>query len=87
MDNEVELPPARLKRIEGRIERARIRHIAGQHDLGAEACSQGLDPLLEGISLEGEGKLGTRLGTGLRNSPGNRAIIRNAHDEAARARQ
>ena len=80
---EVELAPAPAELGEHRVHRAAVGNIAGQHDLGASLRRQRLDPLLQGLSLVGEGQRGALRGRRLGNAPGDRAIVGDAHDEAA----
>ena len=53
----------------------------------ADLLRQRLDPLLQRIALIGESKLGAVLVAGLRNAPGDRAVVGDAHDQAALAAQ
>ncbi|MGY4283403.1 hypothetical protein ACVWXO_002623 [Bradyrhizobium sp. LM2.7] len=57
----------------------------GQHQIDAELLRQRLDPLAQGLALEGEGKLGAMGMQRLRHAPGDRMIIGDAHDQTALA--
>ena len=64
---------------------AGIGHVAMAGDMRAELGGERLDPLLEGIALIGERELGALRGAGLGDAPGDRAVVGDAHDEAALA--
>ena len=56
-------------------------------DGGVELCGQRLDPLLQRVALIGEGELGALRVRGPGDAPGDRAVVGDAHDQAALARQ
>ena len=87
MNDEIDLSPSAPDRIECGIERRRIRHIAGEHHLRADTRGKWLNTFPKRLPLIRESQLGTFSGAGLRNSPGDRAVIGDTHDEPLRARQ
>src|SRR5690606_10495285 len=87
MDENVQLAPLFLQRAEHGLHRILALDIAGQDNVRAEACGERSDALLQRIALVGEGDLGARFGELLRNAPGDRMIVGDAHDEGALARQ
>ena len=58
----------------------------GSTSLRADFGGQRLDALLDRVALIGEGDFRALAAQGLGDAPGDRAIIRNPHDEAAFAR-
>ena len=62
-----------------------VGHVALADDMRAEFGGQRLDALLEGFALIGKRDLGALVGAGLGDAPGDRAIVGDAHDEAALA--
>src|SRR4249920_3021672 len=56
-------------------------------DGGAEGLGKGLDALLQGVALVGEGEIGALRAGGGGDAPGDRAVVRHPHDEAALARK
>ena len=83
MDHEIELAPFGLEFIEHRIDGRDILDIAGHHQRGADAFGERPDALAERLTLIGEGQFGPMLRQHLRDAPGNRILVGDAHDEAA----
>ena len=78
--------PGLLKFGEDAIDGCDVLDIAGQQQLRAERIGQRLDALAEGLALIGEGQFGAMRMELLRDAPGNRVIVRDAHHQAAVAR-
>ena len=87
MDDEVELAPKLLDLAEDRVDRRAVGDVAMADDMAAELLRQRLDPLLQGVALIGEGELGAGIRRRLGDTPGDRAVVGDAHDETALAPQ
>ena len=62
---------------------AALGHVAvADHD-AADLLGQRLDPLLQRVALIGEGELRAVPAAGLGDAPGERAMVRDPHDQAA----
>ena len=86
MDEEVDLAPDLLDFCESGIDRRLVADIAVACYDGADFGSQRLDALSQRFALVSQGDL-TALGiNGLGDTPGNRTIVGDAHDDAALAR-
>ena len=83
VDEEVEAAPGLGEFVEHGIHRRRIGHVAGQDDLGAEFGGQRLDPLLQRVALIGKRDLGALRRARLGDTPGDRTIVGDAHDQPA----
>ncbi len=68
---------------EDRIDRPPIRDIAMADDVPADLRRERLDALFQRVALIGERQFGTLRMAGLRDAPGNRPVVGDAHDEAA----
>jgi hypothetical protein len=87
VDEEVEPAPARLDLGEDGVDAGEIGHVAMAGDDRAEFGRKRLDALLESVALVGQRKLGALRGAGLRDAPGNGAVVCHAQDEPALAGQ
>jgi hypothetical protein len=83
MNHEVQLAPGFFDGSKRCINRGHVGHIARNNKLGADFGSQRLNPFLDGVTLIGKGKFRSMPRAGLRNAPGNRPAIGNAHNQAA----
>jgi hypothetical protein len=83
MDHEIEAVPAGIEGREGGIDGGDVLHVAGHHEIGADRLGERRHALAQGLALVGEGKLGPVFGQDLGDAPGNRVVVRDAHDEAA----
>ena len=83
MDDEVEAPPCLGECVEHGIHRRRIGHVAGENDLRAEFGGQRLDPLFQGVALIGERDLCALRRARLGDTPGNRSIVGDSHNQPA----
>ena len=79
------LPQALAERLEDRVDRGAVLDVARQHQRCADLVGQRLDAPAERFALIGEGELGAVLGEFLRDAPGDRMIVGDAHDKAALA--
>ncbi len=82
MDEEIELAPASLDRLEGGVEGRAIGDVAGQDEIGAKIFRQRFDPALQRLALIGEGQFGPLRTAGLGNALGDGPVVRHAHDQA-----
>ena len=82
MDDEVERPPFLPQCVEDRIDRAAVRDIAGENELGTDLGGERLDTLFEGVALIGEGERGAVRGGALGDAPGDGPVVGDAHDQA-----
>ena len=71
---------------EKRIHRGHVGDVARQHDVRAKLFRQRAHTLFQRLALVGECKLCTGIGEGLGDPPGDRLVVRQAHDQAALAR-
>lgn len=62
MDDEIELAPALLDRVDHGIDRGDVLDVAGQHEIRVDLGSKRLDALAERIALIGEGEFRTLCG-------------------------
>ena len=83
MQHEIERAPGRLNSGEHRIERGRLGDVAMADHQPVYLLGQRLNPLLERVALIGEGEISTLVAAGTRDTPGNRAVIGDTHDQAA----
>ena len=79
---EVELAPGASQLGEDRVHRGRVGDVAGHDELGAELGGERPHALFQRLSLVGERDLGALRRGGLGDAPGDRAVVRHAHDEA-----
>src|SRR6185437_14048957 len=86
VNEEIEPAPALFQRRKGPVKARLVRHVAIEHDVAADGLGERLYALAEGIALIGEGKLRSLCMNGLRDRPGNRAVVGDAHNEATLAR-
>ena len=70
---------------EDRIDGREILDVAGDDESAADLLGKRLDPPPEGFALVGEGELGAMTMERLGDAPGDRVIVRHAHDQAAPA--
>ena len=85
MHQEIERAPGRLHGGEHRIDGRGLGDVAMADDDAADLLRQRLDALLERVALIGEGELRAVLVAGLGDAPGERAVVRDPHDQAALA--
>jgi hypothetical protein len=83
MDEEIEATPGLADLGENAVERGHVGDIAGQNQLRTDLGGQWFCTFFDRIALIGQSNFRTLAAQGLGNSPSNRAIIRNPHDEAA----
>ncbi len=67
------------------VDACHVGDVAIAGDFGAELGSQRLDPLAESVALIGQRELGALAGQRLGDTPGDRTVVGDAHDEAALA--
>ena len=70
---------------EDRVDRRGIGDVAMADDEPADLLRERLDPLLQRVALIGERELGALRMAGLRDAPGDRPVVGDAHDQAALA--
>ncbi len=87
MDQEIQPIPLPLQRVERGIDAGFVRHVAGEHAIGPHRRGQRTHAPLQRLALEGEGEFGALGGTGGGNTPGQRTLVRHAHDQATLALQ
>ena len=85
MDHEIELAPNLPEPLEHRLQRAFRANVALHQFADAELFGQGCDALEEGVPLVGQSQFRAFCVNGLRNTPSDRMIVGNAHDQAALA--
>ena len=83
--DEVEAAPGHAQRIENRLQRCAVLHVAGIEQRGAERGGERLHAPAEMLALIGEGELRALRGERLGDAPGDRMIVGDAHDQAALA--
>src|SRR5262249_7238790 len=86
VDEEIEPAPALLERGESVVEARLVGDVAIDHEIAADAFGERLHALAEGIALISEGELGPLCMNGLRDWPGDRAVVSDAHNKAPLAR-
>jgi len=86
VDDEIHLSPTLLKIAEQRINRGGVADVAGQDDIGAQLFGQGADALFQRLALVGKGQIGPGVGQCLGDSPCDRFIVGEAHDQPALSR-
>ena len=69
--------------LEHPVEIGHVGDVAFDQEIGADLGRERPDPLLERLALIGESELGALLGEPLRNPPGQRLVVGEAHDQAA----
>ena len=65
--------------------RRRLGDVAIADDDAADLLGQRLDAFLQRVALIGEGEFGAVRAAGFGDAPGERAMVRNPHDQAALA--
>jgi hypothetical protein len=85
VDDEVDRAPGLRGRIERSVDGRGFGHIAVSEQNTADLRGERFDALFQRISLESETELGALGTAGLGNTPGNRAVVRDAKDDAALA--
>ncbi len=85
MNEKVDRTPAFPKRVKHRVDRCDILDVAGHHEIRPEFGGKRSDPLAQRLTLIGEGNFRTLCRDRLGNSPGDRVVVGNAHDQAALA--
>ena len=83
VDDEVELAPLFLERTEGLVERLHVRDVAIDQQVGTEFGGERANALLERFALIGEGQLRTLLTKRAGDTPGQRTLVSQAHDQPA----
>ena len=83
MHQEIERVPLLRDGGEHRVDRRAIGDVAMADDVPADLLRERLDPFLQRVALIGERQFGALRMAGLRDAPGNRPIVGDAHDEAA----
>ena len=83
MDQEIEAAPETLDLGEDRIHRRRVGDVAMADDMGADLLGQRLDALLQGVALVGQRDIRAGIAAGPGDSPGDRPVVGDAHDQAA----
>ncbi len=83
MDEKVQTVPMLGEIGEDAVDRLAVGHVAGQDDLRADLFGQRHHPAAERFALIGEGKLRALLAAGLRDSPGDRFVVGQTHDQPA----
>ena len=86
VDQEVDRLPALLQRVERRVERVHPRDVAIEAEVGAELRGERADALLERFALVGKRQLRAVLAQLLRDAPGERLLVGEAHDQPALSR-
>ena len=86
MHDEVEAAPGLLDLGEGVVDALEVGHVAVDDDLRADRLGERDGAPAEGVALVGEGELGALAGQHAGDAPGDRALVGDAHDEAALAR-
>ena len=87
MDQEIEPAPGLFDALETGVDALFRAHVAVEELGDADAGGQRFDPFLEIVAHVGEGELRARVGAGLRDSPSDGLVVRDAHDEPAFACQ
>src|SRR5205814_2228529 len=82
---EIAMSPFLLQRGEHGIDAGNVLDVAWRHPIDAERLRQRLDPLAERLALVGEGEIGALRVKRFGNTPGDRMIIGDAHDQPALA--
>src|SRR5215468_895673 len=85
VDDEIKPAPALVDSSEHGVDAGVVHDVAGYDEIDADRLCQRRNPLAESVTLIGEGQLGPRGGNSARNAPGDRPLVRDAHDEAALA--
>jgi hypothetical protein len=85
MDDKIEMVPLPVECREDAVEGLETLHVAGDHEIGSERLGEGPHPLAKRLALVGERELGAMLRKDLGDPPGNRMIVRHAHDQATTA--
>ena len=85
MDHEVQAAPFLFDLGEYVVHGRQIENVAGLDDLGADRLGQRQGAAAESTILIGERKLGALTSQSAGNAPGDRAIVGDAHDQAALA--
>ena len=85
MNDEIETAPGVADRVERVVDRRFVRDIALHSNRRADSHHKRPKAFFEILILIGEGEFGAVIGQGLRDAPGYRMVIRDAHDEPALA--
>ena len=85
MDHEIEPAPLLLDLVEHGVDAGQIAHVARRNDFRTKRLSKRNGAAAECVTLIREGEFGALSGQNPRNAPGDRAVIRDPHDEAALA--
>ena len=85
MDEEIEPAPLRLDALEHGVHRRRVGHVAMAGDMRVQLRGERLDALLQRVALVGERELRAGRAGRRGDPPGERAVVGDAHDEAALA--
>ena len=86
MNHKVQSAPGFFDFTEDSVETCGICHIAWQHKAGANPLREWNNALLQCVALVSERNFRPLVVAGFANTPGNRAIIRDAHNEPAFSR-
>ena len=87
MDQEVQTTPFMGKFGEYSVDTVLVGNVARQDKVDADRLRQGLDALQQRVPLIGERKLRPVRRAGLGDSPGDRAVVGDSHDQTASAGQ
>src|SRR5690606_38985896 len=83
VDQEVDLAPLLLEIVEDSVDAFLDRDIAIAGNEGAEFRGERFNPLAERLALIGKSEFRTLLGQRLGDTPRDRPVVRDPHDEAA----
>ena len=82
MDEEIQLAPLRLDLAEGGVHRVHIGNVALDQEIAAHLLRQRADTLLQRLSLVGKGHVCALLVQLFRDTPSQRLVVGEAHDQA-----
>ena len=82
MDEKVEPSPGLFDLLENRVHAGVVRDVTGHDQVGANRLSQRLNTLQERLALIGEGELGAMRASLRGDSPGDRSVVGDPHDQA-----
>ena len=85
MDQEVERSPLLGERGKDRVDRIGLLDVARQHERGADRFGERLDAPTERVALVGEGQRRALPGEHASNTPGDRVIVGDPHDQSTLA--
>ena len=85
MDHEIDRRPAFGQRSEARVEITHIRYVAGNKEVLTQLGGEWSHALFQRLALVAKRKLRAMFGQLLRDTPGERLVVREPHDEPALA--